>query len=142
MDRANDVWIGELLQPGPCREAALADLRADVLRGMRGAMAGRAGMDDAFFEDAAQETLLKVLGRLETFAGRGRFVSWALAIAIRVAQTTIRKQRWQGVSFERFKDERSGPAIDVADQSVGPERASLRLELLTAMHRVIDEQLT
>ena len=28
MDRANDVWIEELRQPGPRREAALADLRA------------------------------------------------------------------------------------------------------------------
>ena len=37
MDRANDVWIEELRQPGPRREAALADLRADVLRGMRSA---------------------------------------------------------------------------------------------------------
>ena len=142
MDRANDVWIEELRQPGPRREAALADLRADVLRGLRGALAGRPGMDDAFFEDTVQETLLKVLDRLETFAGRGRFMSWALAIAIRVAQTTIRKQRWQGVSLDRFKDESSGPAVDVADQSLGPERASLRSELLVAMHRVIHEQLT
>ena len=142
MDRANDVWIEELRQPGPRREAALADLRADVLRGMRGALAGRAGIDDAFFEDAVQETLLKVLDRLETFAGRGRFVNWALAIAIRVAQTTIRKQRWQGVSLDRFKEESIGTAVDVADQSLGPERASLRSELLTVMHRVIHEQLT
>jgi hypothetical protein len=49
MDRANDVWIEELSQPGPGREAALADLRALVLRGLRGALAGRPGMVDAFF---------------------------------------------------------------------------------------------
>jgi RNA polymerase sigma-70 factor (ECF subfamily) len=142
MDRANDVWIEELRQSGPRREAALADLRADVLRGMRGALASRAGVDDAFFEDAVQETLLKVLDRLESFAGRGRFVNWALAIAIRVAQSAIRKQRWQGVSLDRFKEESSRTAVDVADQSLGPERASLRSELLTVMHRVIHEQLT
>ncbi len=99
-------------------------------------------MDDAFLEDVAQESLLKVLDRLGTFAGRGRFVSWALAIAVRVALTMIRKQRWQGVSLDRFKEGSSGPTIDVADQSLGPERASLRSELLAAMHRVIDEQLT
>ena len=34
MDRANDVWIGELRQPGPRREAALVELRADLLRGL------------------------------------------------------------------------------------------------------------
>ena len=82
MDRANDVWIEELSQPGPRREAALADLRRPAPRHARRA-AGRAVMDDAFLEDAVQETLLKVLDRLDTFAGRGRFMSWALAIAVR-----------------------------------------------------------
>jgi RNA polymerase sigma-70 factor, ECF subfamily len=142
MDRANDIWIEEPRRPGLRRKAALADRRASVLHGLRGALAGRPGVDDAFFEDIVQETLLKVLDHLQTFAGRGRFVSWALAIAIRVAQTTIRKQRWQGVSLDRFKEESSGTAIDVADQSLGPERAALRSELLTVMHRVIREHLT
>ena len=141
MDRSNDVWIEELRQPDPRREAALSDL-CGLLRGLRGALAGRAGVDDAFLEDAVQETLLKVLDRLDTFAGRGRFVSWAMAIAVRVALTTIRKQRWQGVSLDRFKEESSSPAVDVADHSLGPERASLRSELLAAMDRVIHEQLT
>ena len=52
-----------------------------------------------------QEALLKVLDRLDTFEGRGRFVSWAMAIAVRVALTAIRKKRWQGVSLDRFKEE-------------------------------------
>ena len=129
-------------QPGPRREAALADLRAGLLRGLRLALAARASVDDAFLEDAVQESLLKVLDRLDTFAGRGRFISWALAISVRVALTMIRKQRWQGVSLDRFREGSSGPAMDVADRSPGPERASLRSELLAAMHRVIDEQLT
>jgi RNA polymerase sigma-70 factor, ECF subfamily len=104
MDRANDAWIDELTQPGPRREAALADLRAGLLRGLRSALARRAGVDDAFLEDVAQDSLLKVLDHLDTFAGRGRFVSWAMAIAVRVALTTIRQRRWQGVSLDRFKD--------------------------------------
>jgi RNA polymerase sigma-70 factor (ECF subfamily) len=142
MDRANDVWIEELRRPGPGREAALADLRARLLRGLRGALAGRAGVDDAFLEDTVQEALLKVLARLDTFAGRGQFVSWAVAIAIRVALTTVRRRRWQDVSLDRFRGEGHSQALDVADPSVGPERASLRSELLAAMRRVFDEQLT
>ena len=142
MDRANDVWLEELRQPGPGREAALADLRAGLLRGLRGALAGRASVDDAFLEDATQEALLKVLDRLATFAGRGGFVSWAMAIAVRVALSTLRKRRWQGVSLDRFTGEEGGRALDVADPSLGPERAVLRRELLAAMQRVIHEQLT
>ena len=142
MDRTNDVWIDELRQPGPPREAALADLRADLLRGLRGALAGRARVDDAFLEDAVQEALLKVLDRQDTFAGRGRFLSWALAIAVRVALTMTRQRRWQGVSLDRFKEGSSSPAIDVADRSPGPERAAQRSELLAALDRVIREKLT
>ncbi len=142
MDRTNDVWIEERGQPGPRREAALADLRGDLFRGMRGALGGRAPVDDSFLEDAVQESLLKVLYRLESFAGRGWFVSWALAIAVRVALTMIRQRRWQGVSLDRFNEGSSGPAIDVADRSPGSERASLRSELLAALDRVIGEQPT
>ena len=52
---ANDVWIEELRQPGPRREAALADLRATRCAACASALAGRAGVDDAFLEDAVQE---------------------------------------------------------------------------------------
>jgi RNA polymerase sigma-70 factor (ECF subfamily) len=142
MDRANDVWVEELRRAGPGREEALAELRGYLLRGLRGAMAGRPGVDEAFLEDAAQEALLKVLARLDTFAGRGHFVSWATAIAVRVALTMMRRRQWQDVSLDRFRGEGSRRTIDVADPSVGPERASLRSELLAAMRRVFDEQLT
>jgi RNA polymerase sigma-70 factor (ECF subfamily) len=140
MDRTNDVWIHELRQPGPARETALADLRTGLLRGLRSALAGRAGVDDAFLEDATQDALLKVLDRLNTFEGLGKFVGWAMAIAVRVALTALRKQRWQGVSLDQFAGEGTGPAV--ADPSVGPERASLQSEMLAAMQRVIREQLT
>ncbi len=69
MDRANEVWIEELRQLGARREAVLVDLRVFLLRGLRAALAGRAGGRDALFEDAVQEALLKVLERLDTFAG-------------------------------------------------------------------------
>ncbi len=105
-------------------------------------MVGHAGVDDAFLEDVAQDSLLKVLDRLDAFAGLGRFVSWAMAIAVRVALTAIRKERWQGVSLDRFTKKAAGQRSTSLTKSVGPERASLRSELLTAMHRVISEQLT
>jgi RNA polymerase sigma-70 factor, ECF subfamily len=63
----------------------LADLRADLLRGLRGALAGRSGADDAFLEDSVQEALLRVLDRLDTFEGRSKSVSRAMAVAVREA---------------------------------------------------------
>jgi RNA polymerase sigma-70 factor (ECF subfamily) len=142
MDRANDVWIEELRRPGPGREAALADLRGLLLRGLRGALAGRPGVDDAFLEDTVQEALLKVLSRLDTFEGRGHFVSWATAVAVRTALSVLRRRHWHDVSLERLRGEGGEQAVEVADASAGPERESLRSELLAALRRVFDEQLT
>jgi RNA polymerase sigma-70 factor (ECF subfamily) len=142
MDRANDVWIEELRRPGPGRESALADLRTALLRGLRGALAGRAGVDDASLEDATQEALLKVLDRLDTFAGRGQFVSWAMAVAVRVALTALRRRHRRDVSLDRSGRQDGGRVFDVPDPSPGPERASLRAEVLAALRRIFDERLT
>ena len=142
MERANEAWIEDLRGPGPAREPALADLRADLLRGLRAALAGRTGADDAFLEDAVQEALLRVLDRLDTFEGRSQFVSWAMAIAVRQALTGLRRQRWRGVSLEQLTGTGEGRAVEAVDRAPGPEQISLRSEMVEVMWRVMREQLT
>jgi RNA polymerase sigma-70 factor (ECF subfamily) len=142
MERANDLWIEELRRSGPGREPALADLRAGLLRGLRGALAGRPGADDAFLEDSVQEALLRVLDRLDTFEGRSKFVSWAMAIAVRQALTGLRRQRWRGVSLEQLAGTGDERAVEAVDRAVGPEQASLRSEMVETLRRIMREQLT
>jgi RNA polymerase sigma-70 factor (ECF subfamily) len=142
MERANEAWIEDLRGASPAREPALADLRADLLRGLRAALAGRPGADDAFLEDAVQEALLRVLERLNTFEGRSKFVSWAMAIAVRQALTGLRRQHWRGVSLEQLTGTGGGRGVEAVDRALGPEQASLRSEMVEVMRRVMREQLT
>jgi RNA polymerase sigma-70 factor (ECF subfamily) len=142
MERANETWIEELRGAGPGRERALADLRANLLRGLRVALASRSGADDAFLEDSVQEALLRVLDRLETFEGRSQFVSWAMAIAVRQALTGLRKERWRGVSLEQLAGTDEGRGVEAVDRALGPEQASLRSEMVEVMRRIMREQLT
>ena len=58
-------WPRELRAGGPATDAALADLRSVLLRGLRRALSGQAGADGALIEDLAQEATLRVLGRLD-----------------------------------------------------------------------------
>src|SRR5262245_10538804 len=83
-------WPRELRAGGPTTDAALADLRGVLLRGLRRALSGRAGADDALIEDLAQEATLRVLGRLDGYRGESRFTTWAVTGAVRVALTELR----------------------------------------------------
>jgi len=64
-ERSNDDWVRAVRTPGATQEAALADLRAIILAGLRPALAETLPPTDAHFaalaEDVAQETLLAVL---------------------------------------------------------------------------------
>ncbi len=94
MDRDNETWLAHLTGPGPEQQTALSDLREALLRGLRGAVSHRALADDAFLEDVAQDALVRILERLPQFEGRSRFLTWAISIAIHIAMSELRRQRW------------------------------------------------
>ena len=141
MGRSNEAWLADLQSGGSIQQAALMDLRRALIRGLRRALASYSGADDAFLEDAAQESLLRILDRLTQFAGRSQFVTWATAIAIRVALSELRRQRWKDISLNDLTNESNAlPVRSIADegQSVGLERTAL----LEKMHEVIENELT
>ncbi len=53
-------------------------------------------------EDAAQEILIKIITRLESFRGDGPFINWALKIASNHLLTFKRKQGAKSLSFEEM----------------------------------------
>lgn len=94
-DRADADWLTLL----PARDgSAVADLRAALHRGLTLVLIGRA--DATAAEDFAQEATLKVLDGLASFRGDCRFLSWALAVATRVAFSELRKARYKDVSLD------------------------------------------
>lgn len=105
-------WPGELRAGGPTTDAALADLRGELLRGLRRALSGRAGADGTLIEDLAQEATLRVLDRLDGYRGESRFTTWAVTVAVRLALTELRRPRWRDVSLDRLAAEDRGGRPD------------------------------
>jgi RNA polymerase sigma-70 factor (ECF subfamily) len=150
--RSNSDWLAELGSPGPAREAALADLRAQVLAALPRALSPWLASSDPRFEalaeETAQETLLRVLDKLETFEGRSQFTTWVYKIAVRIALSELRRQKWRDVSLDELleqkddPDERPARPELEADPAVGPERAAERADLLQRVDRMILEELT
>ncbi len=139
MNRSNEEWLAHLTGEARVQHAALTDLREALLRGLRRASSRWTPADDAFLEDAVQDSLLRILDRLRQFQGRSRFLTWATAIAIRAALGELRRRRWKDVPLDL--------AIADADIAPGaaPDRdlgADERRAILEKMHDLIRTGLT
>ncbi|MCX6856084.1 MAG: sigma-70 family RNA polymerase sigma factor [Verrucomicrobia bacterium] len=123
------------------RDAALVELRVLLIKGLHTGLSGRAGADEGFIEDVAQMSLVRILDHLHTFEGRSTFITWALAIALRVAFIELRRKRWNNVSLDELK-ERNPDLNDATDPSPDPQQQASRASLIQLMHRLIQSELT
>lgn len=149
MPRTNADWLSDLRSTGSLREAALADLRARILSALPRALSPWLSSADPRFEplaeETAQETLLRVLSHLDTFEGRSQFTTWVYKIAVRVALSELRRQKWRDVSLDDLLEEKDDQPAQTRleiDPAVGPETAAERADLLDRVRRIIAEGLT
>ena len=146
--RTNEQWLSDLRAEGATKEAALADLRAIIARGLPFALSRwlspASPQFESLTEEVTQETLLRVLDQLHTFEGRSMFTTWVHKIAIRIALTELRRKRWQDSSLDELVDNEEiliSPRI-LEDSSPTPEQSAERADMLARIRRVIDEELT
>ena len=138
-DRTNDDWLEQLDVHGPARDAAVADLRVILRRGLGKAMRGHPGVNDAFLDDITQDAVLRVLDVLASFRGGSQFTTWAVAVAVRVAFTELRRARWRDVSLDGLTE--AGLAPDPVAPT-DPAGSAEKAELIALMRRVMNEDLT
>jgi RNA polymerase sigma-70 factor (ECF subfamily) len=99
---------------------------------------------EALIEETAQESLLRILDRLDTFEGRSQFTTWAHKIAIRIALTDLRRKQWQDVSLENLMESDAGSAQEalLVARDPGPERTAEQRDLLDRLSLILREELT
>ncbi len=131
-----------LLQGGDQQDSALSELRVILVRNLRKALSSYARADDSFLEDAVQDSLVRILDRLDQFRGRSQFITWATTIAIRVAMSELRRFRWRDVSLDEVVDGTAPLARFATEDSLGPDIQIERNTILDKMQEVIDTQLT
>lgn len=93
-----DVWVERLKDPER-QEEALAELRVRLVRGLKKAFSS-AG--ESFVEDIAQDSLIRILEKIDQFEGRSQFPTWAMSIAVRLATSQVRRKHFKDVSLEQF----------------------------------------
>lgn len=149
ISRDNQIWLADLHSADQRRESALADLRATLQRVLPRALSRwlspKTGHFDAFLEDVIQETLIRVLDRMDTFEGRSQFTTWVYKIAIRIALNELRLRKWREVSLDGLEegdDPSAMPAERFASDDLRPESALERKDALEMVKRIFDEELT
>lgn len=142
--RTSQEWLDDL--QGENSAQAIEDLREVLLRGLRAALSARIRQDIGFvLEDFVQDALLKILDNLHTFRGESKFTTWALKIAIHVAYSELRRQRWKDISMQDLMTSEDGseytPAF-LTDPEATPEEQATRLSMVEFVNRMITEELT
>jgi RNA polymerase sigma-70 factor, ECF subfamily len=140
-DGDSETWVAALGgAPGPSRDAAVARLHALLLRAARFELRRRgahADVDDLAVQ-AANDALVAVLAKLDSYRGQSRFTTWAYKFALLEASVKSRRRAWQG--REVALDDEGWSLL--AHGGVGPGAGAETAELLRAVQEAIDTALT
>jgi RNA polymerase sigma-70 factor, ECF subfamily len=142
----SDAWLAALRGRGTARDEAVARLHALLLRGAHFELARRrrmlAHVSYGELEDlatqAADDALVAVLAKLDTFRGESRFTTWAYKFALFEAGVKLRRRAWQGREVALDADD--APPVRAPGPST--EDATETAELIAAVRDAVSTCLT
>jgi RNA polymerase sigma-70 factor, ECF subfamily len=145
-DAESVAWIEALTGPGPQRDDAIERLHALLVRACRFEVGRRwrascdqhSGDHDDLAMQAADDALVAILRKLDTYRGESRFTTWAYKFALLEAGVKARKRSWQG---REVPLEQEGWA-QLPDRHALPDADTQMSELVDAIRDAIAESLT
>ncbi len=147
--RDNKTWLTDLRAEGAQKEAALDDLHAILLRILPAALSrwlpSTSSHFESFIEDMAQETLLRVVDRLDSFQGRSKFTTWVYKIGVNIGLGELRLRKWKEVSLDGLEESNHPdemPSERFASEMPSPEGMLERKNVIDMVQRVMKEELT
>lgn len=144
-DSAAPDWVGQLRAGGARGQAAVTELHALLLKAARFEVGRRAaelshlrgGDQEDLAQQAADDALMAVLGKLDEFRGESRFTTWAYKFALLEAAVKVRRRAWQGREVPLGEEAWSALADAGATAGRGAEDA----ELFAALREEIEHSL-
>lgn len=139
----DDDWVERLnSNDSSMRESASFELRAALTRSLRAQFLKR-GLSQDCVEDVVQESVFRILNRLDTFRGDSRFMTWATAVGVRTGMELVRKQYWKTQTLgDLVKGDDLALAGPWESAELDPQENSLRKEVLTVLADVIQTALS
>jgi RNA polymerase sigma-70 factor, ECF subfamily len=146
LDPESQEWLRTLRSSGRERDEAVARLHELLLRAARFETARRRptlphlrGNDlDDIANQAADDALVSVLARLDSFRGASRFTTWAYKFALLEAAVKLRRRAWQGREVP-LEPETWGL---FSSAGLEPDESAEQSELIETLQGAIAEVLT
>jgi RNA polymerase sigma-70 factor, ECF subfamily len=146
LDHESRMWLEDLRGAGPAYDAACARLHELLLGAARFEVARRRpalphlrGNDlDDIANEAADDALVSVLRRLDSFRGASRFTTWAYKFALLEAAVKLRRRAWQAREIPLQPESWALFATSGAT----PEDTAESTELLKTLQQAIETGLT
>jgi RNA polymerase sigma-70 factor (ECF subfamily) len=137
-------WVASLSAGGREQDEATRRLHELLLRAARFEVnRRRSSLDsavdvDQLAADAADDALMALTAKLDSFRGESRFTTWAYKFALLEASVKVRRRAW------REREVALDPAAwtRLPDIQSGPARSAESNELMEAVRRGIEEALT
>ena len=145
-DDDSQAWLRALKGPPAVSENAVAELHAMLVRGALHELGRRratlahvsANEIHDLAVQAADDALVAILGKLDTFRGASRFTTWAYKFVLLEAGVKARRRAWHG--REVALEPQGWPLI--ADGSAGVHQTVEERQLLRAIRDVMETALT
>jgi RNA polymerase sigma-70 factor (ECF subfamily) len=141
-----DDWVAELRGTQAERDSATTRLHALLLRIARSELHRRSGqhritgpeLDDVAHQ-AAADALLAIMAKLDQFRGDSQFTTWAFKFVMFEVSSKIGRHFWRTATVPLDAED-----WDRLPDRLGfePERESEWHDLLTALRKAVDEELT
>ena len=147
--RDNETWLRDLRADGAQKEAALDDLHEILLRILPSALSRwlprSSSHFETFIEDTAQETLLRVMDKLDSFQGRSKFTTWVYKVGVNIGLGELRLRKWKEISLDGLEEGSEPdemPSARFAAETPGPEGVLERKSVIEMVQRLMQEELT
>jgi RNA polymerase sigma-70 factor (ECF subfamily) len=146
LDTESADWLRDLQDEGGPRADAIARLHALLVRVARGeAVRRRAALPPRATEEvddlcvqAANDALMAILSKLDTYRGTARFTTWACKFVILESSARLRRHAWRerrveldDTIWDRLSDQ-APPVLKRLEDD----------QLINALHRAVDAHLT
>jgi RNA polymerase sigma-70 factor (ECF subfamily) len=138
--RGAEQWLDSLRGAEPS-----SDVQQELLRYLRAGLARvlkNREVRDGDLDDFAQEAMVRIFQNLDTFRGDSRFTTWAMAVAVRVAFSELRRQRSRPLSLDTLAEPLDRPFSEPASAVEAPLHSLERNDLLESLRRAIQERLS
>ena len=140
--RTNEDWLAGLRCNDSLGLKAQTELRSYIRRGLGRGFGKQGDLDDASVEDLTQESMIRITTRLDDFRGESKFTTWAMAIAIRIAYTSLRRRRWGDRSLEDLGLSVDSQTSSIVPHPTDPADPTIRDDLLCSLREAIKQDLT